>query len=142
MQNVTKGPSVINDIYLETKTSRFRLQSSTPSAEKRTQLSYKWYMVSIFSFLNRYLYLRMAPKKRHFVLIKARMIAVGPQVVVFWTLSRLVLIRESCDAAFLLYSQSNIVDEVVMCSCVHQSLGRCASRRQLSHQGSTRVQLE
>ena len=50
---------------------------------------------------------------RHFVLIKARMTAIGPYVVVFWTLSRLVLVRKGCDAAFLLYSQSNMVEEAV-----------------------------
>ena len=49
------------------------------------------------------------------------MTAIGPYVVVFWTLSRLVLVRKDCDAAFLLYSQSNMVEQVVTCSCVHWS---------------------
>ena len=70
------------------------------------------------------------------------MTAIGPYVVVFWTLSRLVLVRKGCDAAFLLYSQSNMVEEAVTCSWVPKSPGHHASRRQLSHQGSTRVQLE
>ena len=60
-------------------------------------------------------------------------------VVVFWTLSRLVLVRKGCDAAFLLYSQSNMVEQAVTCSWVPKSPGHHASRRQLSHQGSTRV---
>ena len=67
------------------------------------------------------------------------MAAIGPYVVVFWTLSRLVLVRKGCDAAFLLYSQSNVVEEAVTCSWVPKSPGHHASRRQLSHQGSTRV---
>ena len=50
------------------------------------------------------------------------MTTIGPYVVVFWTLSRLVLVRKGCDAAFLLYSQSNLVEQVVTCSCVQQSL--------------------
>ena len=37
--------------------------------------------------------------KRRFVLVKAQMTAVGPYVVIFRTLSRLVLVRESCDTA-------------------------------------------
>ena len=67
------------------------------------------------------------------------MTAIGPYVVVFWTLSRLVLVRKGCDAAFLLYSQSNMVEEAVTCSWVPKPPGHHASRRQLSHQGSTRV---
>ena len=50
------------------------------------------------------------------------MTAIGPYVVVFWTLSRLVLVRKGCDAAFLLYSQSNMVEQAVTCSCVHSHL--------------------
>ena len=46
------------------------------------------------------------------------MTAIGPYVVVFWTLSRLVLVRKGYDAAFLLYSQSNIVEQAVTCSWV------------------------
>ena len=76
-------------------------------------------------------------QKCHFVLIKARMIAIGPYVVVFWTLSQLVLVRKGCDVAFGPYSQSNKVEQAVTCSCVHQSPGHHASRRQISHQGST-----
>ena len=67
------------------------------------------------------------------------MTAIGPYVVVFWTPSRLVLVRKGCDAAFLLYSQSNMVEQAVTCSWVPKSPGHHASRRQLSHQGSTRV---
>ena len=78
-----------------------------------------------------------APEKCHFVLINGRMIAIGPYVVVFWTLSRLVLVRKGCDVAFGPYSQSNMVEQAVTCSCVHQSPGHHASRRQISHQGST-----
>ena len=68
-----------------------------------------------------------------------RMTAIGPYVVVFWTVSRLVLVRKGCDAAFLLYSQSNMVEQLVTCSWVPKSPGHHASRRQLSRQGSTRV---
>ena len=46
---------------------------------------------------------------------------------------------KGCDAAFLLYPQSNMVEEAVTCSWVPKSPGHHASRRQLSHQGSTRV---
>ena len=60
------------------------------------------------------------------------MTAIGPYVVVFWTLSRLVLVRKGCDAAFLLYSQSNMVEQAVTCSCVHQSSGHHACRVQLT----------
>ena len=56
----------------------------------------------------------------------------GPYVVVFWTLSRLVLVRKGCDAAFLLYTQSNMVEQAVTCSCVHQSPGHRACRVQLT----------
>ena len=77
--------------------------------------------------------------KAPFRSIKARMTAIGLYVVVFWTLSRLVLVRKGCDAAFLLYSQSNMVEQAVTCSWVPKSPGHHASRRQLSHQGSTRV---
>ena len=66
------------------------------------------------------------------------MTAIVPYVVVFWTLSRLVLVRKG-DAAFLLYSQSNMVEQAVTCSWMPKSPGHHASRRQLSHQGSTRV---
>ena len=60
------------------------------------------------------------------------MTAIGPYVVVLWTLSRLVLVRKSCDAAFLLYSQSNMLEQAVTCSCVHQSPGHRACRVQLT----------
>ena len=60
------------------------------------------------------------------------MTAIGPHVVVFWTLSRLVLVRKGCDAAFGPYSQSNMVEQAVTCSCVHQPLGHFACRVQLT----------
>ena len=60
------------------------------------------------------------------------MTAIGPYVVVFWTLSRLVLVRKGCNAAFLLYSQSNMVEQAVTCFCVHQSAGHRACRVQLT----------
>ena len=60
------------------------------------------------------------------------MTTIGPYVVVLWTLSRLVLVRKDCEAAFLLYSQSNMVEQAVTCSCVHQSPGHRACRVQLT----------
>ena len=60
------------------------------------------------------------------------MTTIGPYVVVFWTLSRLVLVRKGCNAAFLLYSQSNMVEQAVTCSCVLQSPGHRACRVQLT----------
>ena len=66
------------------------------------------------------------------VLIKARMTAIGPYVVVFWTLNRLVLVRKDCDVAFSPYSQSNMAGQAFTCSCVHQSPGYCACRLQLT----------
>ena len=63
---------------------------------------------------------------------KARMTAIDSYVVVFWMLSRLVLVRKRCDATFLLYSQSNMAEQVVTCSCVHQSPGHRACRLQLT----------
>ena len=58
------------------------------------------------ALVNEILYATVTIKKRHFVLIKARMTAIGPYVVVFWPLSRLVLVRKGCDAVFGPYSQS------------------------------------
>ena len=60
------------------------------------------------------------------------MTAIGPYVVVFWSLSRLVLVRKGCDAAFAPNSQSNMVEQAVTCSCVHQSPGHRACRVQLT----------
>ena len=79
------------------------------------------------------------------VLIKARMTAIGPYVVVFWTLSQLVLVRECSDAAFGPYSQSNMVEQAVTCSCIHQSPGHRAQGTTYSLFGCipvTRVELE
>ena len=47
--------------------------------------------------------------KHRFVLIKARMTAIGPYVLVFWPLSRLVSVQKGCNAAFGPYSQSHMV---------------------------------
>ena len=48
-------------------------------------------------------------------------------VVVFWTLSQLVLVRKGCNAAFGPYSHSNTIEQAVTCSCVHHSPGHRAS---------------
>ena len=53
-------------------------------------------------------------KKRRFTLIKAQRTAIGPYVVAFWMLSRLVLVRRSCDAAFGPYSESHTGTSAVM----------------------------
>ena len=60
------------------------------------------------------------------------MAAIGPYVVVSWTLNRLVLVRKGCDVAFGPYFQLNMAGQVVKCSCVHQSPGHRACRLQLS----------
>ena len=70
------------------------------------------------------------------------MTVIGPYVVVFWTLSRLVLVRKACDAAFLLYSQSNMVEQAVTCSWVPKSPGHRASTRAAGDNFHTKVQLE
>ena len=38
----------------------------------------------------------------------------GPYVVVFWMLSRLVLVRKGCDVAFGPYSQSNMAEQATI----------------------------
>ena len=67
------------------------------------------------------------------------MTAIGPYVVVFWTLSRLVLVEKAAMQRSSSIPNRTSVEQAVTCSWVAKSPGHHASRRQLSHQGSTRV---